>query len=144
MDLMQRRVNTAKTEIDGYKAREKTSKAQLDEVRLWVPGKMGIRLRALRLLGVYGGLHAGCLELWWAFLLPASSLRAWQVTQNAKLPIAASSLLINKRKCTRRFLVHKILELLLSMHLPMPSQDLLSDIASLCVCSGQCSPGQGA
>lgn len=82
MDLMQRRVNTAKTEIDGYKAREKTSKAQLDEVRLWVPGKMGIRLRALRLLGVYGWLH---MQAAWSYggrfcclhpvFVPSKSLR---------------------------------------------------------------------
>jgi hypothetical protein len=31
---MQRRLNTSKTETESYKAREKASKAQLDEVRL--------------------------------------------------------------------------------------------------------------
>lgn len=33
-ELMQRRLNTSKTETESYKAREKASKAQLDEVRL--------------------------------------------------------------------------------------------------------------
>jgi len=34
---MQRRLNSAKVEADGYKAREKTLKAQLDEVSMLIP-----------------------------------------------------------------------------------------------------------
>jgi len=35
MDLVQRRLNASKVEVDGFKAREKAAKAQVDEVRFY-------------------------------------------------------------------------------------------------------------